>query len=74
MQKRMNMRGFLPCWKRYDYRQVVGQYLYVPPIGWDTIMMLPIHRIRKSGINRVWMDSMQERRTRRKSERTRAKR
>lgn len=66
MKKRMNMRGFLPIWKRYRYKNVVGQYLYVPPIGWDTIMMLPVHRFRKSGINRVWMDSMAERRARRK--------
>ena len=36
------------------------------PSGWDTIMMLPVHRFRKSGINRVWMDSMAERRARKK--------
>ncbi len=66
MKKRMNMRGFRPIWKRYRYKNVVGQYLYVPPIGWDTIMMLPVHRFRKSGINRVWMDSMAERRARKK--------
>lgn len=73
MKKRMNMRGFLPLWKRYDYKRVVGQYLYVPPVGWDTIMMLPVSRFRKSGINRVWMDSMAERRSRKKLKRTRAK-
>ena len=73
MKKRMNMRGFLPLWKRYDYKRVVGQFLYVPPIGWDTIMMLPVHRFRKSGINRVHMDSLAERRSRKKLDRTRAK-
>jgi hypothetical protein len=66
MKKRMSMRGFLPCWKRYDYKRVVGQFLYVPPIGWDTIMMLPLARFRKSGINRVHMDSLAERRARKK--------
>ena len=66
MKKRMNMRGFLPCWKRYDYKRVVGQFLYVPPVGWDTIMMLPLARFRKSGINRVHMDSLAERRARKK--------
>lgn len=66
MKKRMNMRSFLPCWKRYDYKRVVGQFLYVPPIGWDTILMLPLARFRKSGINRVWMDSLAERRSRKK--------
>ena len=60
------MRSFLPCWKRYDYKRVVGQFLYVPPIGWDTILMLPLARFRKSGINRVWMDSLAERRSRKK--------
>ena len=74
MKKRMNMRGFLPCWKRYDFKRVVGQFLYVPPIGWDTILMLPLARFRKSGINRVHMDSLAERRARKKiRERTGAK-
>ena len=73
MKKRMDMRGFLPCWKRYDYKRIVGQMLYVPPIGWDTIMILPVHRFRKSGINRVWMDSQMEKRARKKIDRTKAK-
>jgi|TARA_R100000081_G_C4815783_1_gene174919 hypothetical protein len=73
MKKRLNMRGMIPAWKRYDYKQVVGNYLYIPPIGWDTIMMLPVERMRKSGINKVWNNSMLERRQRRKIKRTQAK-
>ena len=73
MKKRINMRGVIPAWKRYDYKQVVGNYLYVPPVGWDTIVMLPLAMPRKSGINRIWMDSQMERRMRKKSDRTKAK-
>ena len=73
MKKRINMRGVIPAWKRYDYKQVIGNYLYVPPVGWDTIVMLPVERMRGSGINRVWQNSMIERRQRRKIDRTKAK-
>ena len=73
MKKRMDMRSFLPMWKRYDFKRVVGQFLYIPPIGWDTIVMLPLAMPRKSGINRIWMDSQMERRMRKKSDRTKAK-
>ena len=73
MKKRMNMRSFLPMWHRYDFKRVVGSFLYVPPLGWDTITMLPLATPRKSGINRIWMDSQMERRMRRKSDRTKAK-
>ena len=73
MKKRINMRGVIPAWKRYDYKQVIGNYLYVPPIGWDTIVMLPVEKMRGSGINRVWQNSQIERRQRRKIKRTQAK-
>lgn len=73
MKKRLQMRGVVPAWKRYDYKQVVGNYLYIPPIGWDTIVMLPVERMRKSGINKVWQNSQLERRQRRKIKRTAAK-
>ena len=73
MKKRINMRGVIPAWKRYDYKQVVGNYLYVPPVGWDTIVMLPVERMRGSGINRVWQNSLIERRQRKKIDRTKAK-
>ena len=73
MKKRLQMRGVVPAWKRYDYKQVVGNYLYIPPIGWDTIVMLPVERMRKSGINKVWQNSQLERRQRRKIKRTQAK-
>ena len=73
MKKRLQMRGVVPAWKRYDYKQVVGNYLYVPPVGWDTIVMLPVERMRKSGINKVWQNSQLERRQRRKIKRTAAK-
>ena len=64
MSKRFNRRSFKPTFKRYAMSNVIGQYLYVPPIGWDAIMMMPLARFRKSSINRVWRDSEQERRRR----------
>lgn len=64
MSKRFNLRSFKPTFKRYAMSNVIGQYLYVPPIGWDAIMMMPLARFRKSSINRVWRDSEQERRRR----------
>lgn len=65
MKSRFSLRSFKPLWKRYDYKQVVGPYLYIPPIGWDAITMMPVHRFRGTGINRVWRDSLEERRRRR---------
>jgi hypothetical protein len=58
MKKRMALKNFLPMWKKYRYDRVVGSYLYIPPIAWDTVMMLPLQRFRKAGINRVWRDSI----------------
>ena len=56
--------AFKPMWKRYNMKAVIGNYMYVPPIAWDTVMMLPVQRFRKAGINKVWRDSMIDRRTR----------
>ena len=64
MSKRFSLRSFKPTFKRYAMSNVIGQYLYVPPIGWDAIMMMPLARFRKSSINRVWRDSLEERRRR----------
>ena len=64
MSKRFNLRSFRPTFKRYAMSNVIGQYLYVPPLGWDAIMMMPLARFRKSSINRVWRDSQEERRRR----------
>lgn len=57
MKRRRTMRSFKPCWKKYRYENVVGSYLYVPPVAWDAVMMMPLQRFRKAGINRVWRDS-----------------
>lgn len=62
MNRRRTMMSFKPTWKRYRFRNVIGQFLYIPPIAWDTVMMLPVARFRKAGINRVWRDSLIERR------------
>ena len=65
MKKRRNLMSFKPLFKRYNMNNVVGQYLYVPPKAWDFIMMMPLARFRKAGINRVYRDSLTERRKRR---------
>jgi hypothetical protein len=62
MNKRRAMMSFKPMWKRYNKKNVIGNYMYVPPIAWDTVMMMPLQRFRKAGINRVWRDSLIERR------------
>ena len=64
MKKRRNLMSFKPMWKRYNMQRVIGQYLYVPPKAWDFIMMMPLARFRKAGINRIYRDSMTERRKR----------
>lgn len=64
MSKRFNLRSFKPTFKRYSKRNVIGPLMYIPPIGWDAIMMMPLARFRKSSINRVWRDSLEERRRR----------
>ena len=62
MKKRRNLMSFKPMFKRYNMQRVIGQYLYVPPKAWDFIMMMPLARFRKAGINRIYRDSMTERR------------
>ena len=64
MKKRRNLMSFKPLFKRYNMNNVVGQYLYVPPKAWDFIMMMPLARFRKAGINRVYRDSLTDRRKR----------
>lgn len=64
MSKRFNLRSFKPMFKRYRKSNVVGPYLYVPPIGWDAVMMMPLQRFRGAGINRVYKDSLEKRRRR----------
>lgn len=64
MEKRYQLRSFKPAFKRYNNKQVVGRFLYVPPIGWDAVMMMPLQRFRGAGINRVYKDSLEERRRR----------
>jgi hypothetical protein len=64
LTKRRSFMSFKPMWKRYNKKAVIGNYMYVPPIAWDTVMMLPVHRFRKAGINKVWRDGMMERRKR----------
>jgi len=64
MSKRFNLRSFKPMFKRYRRSNVVGPYLYVPPIGWDAVMMMPLQRFRGAGINRVYKDSLEKRRRR----------
>tara|TARA_R110000764_G_scaffold118457_2_gene205989 strand:- start:217 stop:870 length:654 start_codon:yes stop_codon:yes gene_type:complete len=61
MKKRRSMMSFKPTWKRYNKKNVIGNYMYVPPIAWDTVMMMPLQRFRKAGINKVWRDSLIER-------------
>lgn len=58
MSKRESMRTFKPMWKKYRYDKVIGSFLYIPPVAWDTVMMLPLQRFRKAGINRVYRDSL----------------
>lgn len=62
MKRRRTMMSFKPMWKRYRFKNVVGQFLYIPPIAWDTVMMLPVARFRKASINRVWRESLITRR------------
>tara|TARA_R100000951_G_scaffold18426_1_gene14770 strand:+ start:422 stop:1081 length:660 start_codon:yes stop_codon:yes gene_type:complete len=64
MEKRYQLRSFKPAFKRYNNKHVVGRFLYVPPIGWDAVMMMPLQRFRGAGINRVYKDSLEERRRR----------
>ena len=64
MKKRRNLMSFKPLFKRYNMNNVIGQYLYVPPKAWDFIMMMPLARFRKAGINRVYRDSLTDRRRR----------
>lgn len=62
MKRRRSMMSFKPTWKRYNFRNVIGSFLYIPPVAWDTVMMLPLARFRKAGINRVWRESLKIRR------------
>ncbi len=64
MKKRRNLMSFKPLYRRYNMQRVIGQYLYVPPKAWDFIMMMPLARFRKAGINRIHRDSLTERRKR----------
>lgn len=64
MNKRFNLRSFKPMWKRYRKTNVAGNFLYIPPVGWDAVMMMPLARFRGSSINRVWKDSLEIRRKR----------
>ncbi len=64
MAKRYQLRSFKPAFKRYNNKNVIGRFLYVPPLGWDAVMMMPLQRFRGAGINRVWKDSQEERRRR----------
>ena len=50
-----------PAWKRYRIKNVIGNYLFIPPIGWDTIIMLPVEKFQGSSINRIWNESRQKR-------------
>lgn len=65
MKKKATLKNFLPMWKKYRYDKVIGTYLYIPPVAWDTVMMLPLQRFRKASINRVWRDSIVRGRQRR---------
>lgn len=62
LKRRRNLMSFKPTWKRYRHQNVIGQFLYIPPIAWDTVMMLPVARFRKAGINTIWRESLIERR------------
>ena len=64
LKKRRNLMSFKPLWRRYNMQRVIGQYLYVPPKAWDFIIQMPVGRFRKAGINRVYRDSLTERRKR----------
>ena len=64
MKKRRNLMSFKPLYRRYNMDRVIGQYLYIPPKAWDFIMMMPLARFRKAGINKIYRDSMTERRKR----------
>jgi|TARA_R110002074_G_scaffold317811_1_gene488260 hypothetical protein len=66
MKKRRPMMSFKPTWKRYNKKAVIGNFMYVPPVAWDSVMMLPIQRFRKAGINKVWRDSLMDRKRIRK--------
>lgn len=64
MKKRRQFMSFKPAWRRYNMQAVIGQYLFIPPKAWDFVVQLPLGRFRKAGLNRVWMESIKERRRR----------
>jgi hypothetical protein len=49
---------YAPCFKRYLYDYVQGQYLYVQTENWDKALMLPTERFAKANKSRVFKDSM----------------
>ena len=64
MKKRRNLMSFKPLYRRYNMQRVIGQFLYVPPKAWDFIIQMPLARFRKAGINKIYRDSLTERRRR----------
>jgi hypothetical protein len=48
---------FKPCFKRYLWDHVQGQFLNVQTQNWDTALMLPTERFAKANKQTVWKDS-----------------
>jgi hypothetical protein len=49
---------FKPCFKRYLWDHVQGQFLNVQTQNWDTALMLPTERFSKASKETVWKDSV----------------
>ena len=50
-------KWFAPCFKRYLYSHVQGQYLFVQTENWDKALMLPTERFAKANKSTVFKDS-----------------
>lgn len=51
---------FAPCFKRYLWSHVQGQFLNVEPKYWDTALMLPTERFKKARKETVFSDSVRK--------------
>jgi hypothetical protein len=46
-----------PCFKKYLFRQVRSNFLFIDPNEWEKAILLPTERFKKAPKSRVWNES-----------------
>jgi hypothetical protein len=53
-------REFRPCIKKYLLPNIKSRIIKVESNEWDTALFLPVHQFKKTKVQKVWKDSVEQ--------------